>query len=427
MSKLLISGRHLLYSSSLARRIGRSEATFLQQSYYWMTVRGGQTINGVKWFWKTYEAWSEELGLSISTVRRAVRKLKKLGLISVKKMCASIWWQVSWYTVNIEAVNAFIQNEHTTELNGDTSSRSNWTDDIKDSSTEEFSTQQQAAARRNLIKRFIQTDDIKDSSTEEFSTQQYAAAARNFVDTFIQNEHMEDVNCDTLSRSNWTDDIKDSSTEEFSTQQHAAARRNFVEEDSKTLPKDVTTIEQTIETRSPSNVEQSTILRFVEEQNHSCESTQPLTHSDTLSAPASEPVEKPPQEDVGEICNQLRQIPCATAFRLNQEIIAVINKFWRNVPGALAYLKEALRTWKRVDSPEAVFVAACKNGRKPENWGKPLPNYPQPSDEDLAQLAEAKSTKRIKDYYRQPDGLWVVDTGMGCVSVVTYLLRRREL
>jgi hypothetical protein len=27
-------------------------------------------------------------------------------------------------------------------------------------------------------------------------------------------------------------------------------------------------------------------------------------------------------------------------------------------------LKEALRTWKGVKSPEAVFVAACKEGRK---------------------------------------------------------------
>ncbi|WP_341528489.1 hypothetical protein WKK05_03855 [Nostoc sp. UHCC 0302] len=33
---------------------------------------------------------------------------------------------------------------------------------------------------------------------------------------------------------------------------------------------------------------------------------------------------------------------------------------------AIAYLKEALRTWKGIKSPEAVFVAACKEGRKPE-------------------------------------------------------------
>ncbi|MGH7999940.1 MAG: helix-turn-helix domain-containing protein [Brasilonema sp.] len=54
--------------------------------------------------------------------------------------------------------------------------------------------------------------------------------------------------------------------------------------------------------------------------------------------------------------------------------------------------------------------------RNPENWEKPSPPHPQPSDEDLAQLAEAKSTGRIKNYYCQPDGLWVVDTGSRCVD-----------
>ncbi|WP_226889851.1 hypothetical protein [Nostoc sp. MG11] len=36
------------------------------------------------------------------------------------------------------------------------------------------------------------------------------------------------------------------------------------------------------------------------------------------------------------------------------------------MPKAIAYLKEALRTWKGIKSPKAVFVAACKEGRKPE-------------------------------------------------------------
>ncbi|NMG11348.1 hypothetical protein DP117_32575 [Brasilonema sp. UFV-L1] len=46
---------------------------------------------------------------------------------------------------------------------------------------------------------------------------------------------------------------------------------------------------------------------------------------------------------------------------------SVVRKYWENVPGAIAYLKEALRTWKKVNSPEKVFVVACKEGRKPES------------------------------------------------------------
>jgi hypothetical protein len=88
-------------------------------------------------------------------------------------------------------------------------------------------------------------------------------------------------------------------------------------------------------------------------------------------------------------------LPCTPAFRLSQEMMAVVNKIGAKCSGgdrprlrrersaergsgkanraerstvlqvqAIAYLKEALRTWKRVESPEAVFVAPCKNGRK---------------------------------------------------------------
>ncbi|MBD2496752.1 hypothetical protein H6G75_20775 [Nostoc sp. FACHB-280] len=52
---------------------------------------------------------------------------------------------------------------------------------------------------------------------------------------------------------------------------------------------------------------------------------------------------------------------------LNAEIQYTVRWCWENVLGAIAYLKEAIRTWKGIKSPEAVFVAACKEGRKPES------------------------------------------------------------
>ncbi|MBD2440582.1 hypothetical protein H6G69_27975 [Nostoc sp. FACHB-110] len=60
-------------------------------------------------------------------------------------------------------------------------------------------------------------------------------------------------------------------------------------------------------------------------------------------------------------------MPCTPQFRLNAEIQRTVRRCWANVPGAIAYLKEAIRTWKGIKSPEAVFVAACKEGRKPES------------------------------------------------------------
>ncbi|MBD2504870.1 hypothetical protein [Anabaena azotica] len=83
----------------------------------------------------------------------------------------------------------------------------------------------------------------------------------------------------------------------------------------------------------------------------------------------TEPQEKsvqPSQQEVQEVLQQLREIPCTPQFRLNGEIQRTVKRYWANVPGAIAYLKEAVRTWKGIKSPEAVFVAACKEGRKPE-------------------------------------------------------------
>jgi hypothetical protein len=111
---------------------------------------------------------------------------------------------------------------------------------------------------------------------------------------------------------------------------------------------------------------QSTDTLCIDEPEQVTPSNETIIQEDKLSAVASASTEKPSPEEIRDVCNELRQIPCTPAFRLSPEMMTVINKHWQNVPGALAYLKEALRTWKRVDSPEAVFVGACKNGKKPE-------------------------------------------------------------
>jgi len=84
----------------------------------------------------------------------------------------------------------------------------------------------------------------------------------------------------------------------------------------------------------------------------------------------TQPQEKsvqPSQQEVQFVLQQLREIPCTPQFRLNGEIQRTVRRYWKNVPSAIAYLKEALRNWKGIKSPEAVFVAACKEGRKPES------------------------------------------------------------
>ncbi|WP_242072239.1 ArsR family transcriptional regulator [Nostoc sp. FACHB-110] len=145
MSKLLIDGQHALYSPALASQIGRSAATVLQQAHYWMSIRGGKTIDGVKWFWKTYPQWAAELSLSVSTVRRAIALLKSLGLIAIEKLSAKTYYQANWYTVNTQAVQLFL-NEHMDLSIMPASMCSQQADDIKEFTPKEFSSQQHVAA-----------------------------------------------------------------------------------------------------------------------------------------------------------------------------------------------------------------------------------------------------------------------------------------
>ncbi|BAZ37568.1 hypothetical protein NIES4101_34910 [Calothrix sp. NIES-4101] len=145
MSKLLHDGRHLLYSTEVAAKIGRNEAICLQQIYYWMNVNGGKIVDGIKWFWKTYQQWSEELQLSISTVRRVIKKLKQLGLIAVDRLSAKTYYQANWYTLQIETVQALFQNEQIDAIALNNSTCSKLTDDIKEYPSKENSPQQHFA------------------------------------------------------------------------------------------------------------------------------------------------------------------------------------------------------------------------------------------------------------------------------------------
>ncbi|MBE9209454.1 hypothetical protein IQ244_23740 [Nostoc sp. LEGE 06077] len=128
------------------------------------------------------------------------------------------------------------------------------------------------------------------------------------------------------------------------------------------------------------------ITHFVEDIEPLDSTTETDTHEDRSSAApvksnfcdedagdddcAFDRVEKsiqPSKHEIQEVLQQLREIPCTPQFRLNAEIQRTVRRCWENVPGAIAYLKEAIRTWKGIKSPEAVFVAACKEGRKPES------------------------------------------------------------
>jgi hypothetical protein len=69
------------------------------------------------------------------------------------------------------------------------------------------------------------------------------------------------------------------------------------------------------------------------------------------------------QAKVQELLQELHEMFCTLKFRLNSQIQHTVKRYWSN---AITFLKESLRTSKKIQSPEAVFVAACKGGRKAE-------------------------------------------------------------
>jgi DNA-binding transcriptional ArsR family regulator len=160
-SRLLVNGRHALYSPLLASQIGRSEATILQQANYWISVNGGQIIDGVKWFWKTYEQWAEELALSVSTVRRAIAKLKNLGLIAVEKPSAKTYYQANWYTLNKEAIMAL--NEQIEAISLNTTNCSKEAVHSIDSSSENYSSSllEEKIENKNLSEEIVENTSFK--------------------------------------------------------------------------------------------------------------------------------------------------------------------------------------------------------------------------------------------------------------------------
>ncbi len=179
--------------------------------------------------------------------------------------------------------------------------------------------------------------------------------------------------------------IKDFPSKEFASQQHSAVELKKSEElETEILDCDPEPVCQTEIVNYTQEGEQTQISHFVEDIEL-VNSTGVTVHHENnfFAAPVvskfhdedsgdddyAEPQEKsvqPSSQEVQEVLQQLREIPCTPQFRLNAQIQRTVRQCWENVPGAIAYLKEAIRTWKGIKSPEAVFVAACKEGRKPE-------------------------------------------------------------
>jgi len=102
-----VSGFCLITSPDLARVVGRTEAIFLQQLHYWMTSDKSQgfSYENKRWIYNTYQDWQGQIKIvSLSTIRRVIKKLEKKGLILCCKLAKKKSDQTKSYTINYQAL-----------------------------------------------------------------------------------------------------------------------------------------------------------------------------------------------------------------------------------------------------------------------------------------------------------------------------------
>ncbi|RUT03641.1 hypothetical protein DSM106972_052800 [Dulcicalothrix desertica PCC 7102] len=359
-TKLITPESPLLLPPLLATEIGFEEALILQQIHYLCGISKHRKEDGRYWFWKTLNDWHATLPFfSMSTIRRTINNLRdKFKLIDVERHSRHTWYQANWYTINTKNVEAL------------------W-------------------------------------------------------NSICQNQQIETIKTEDSKCPKQADDIKDYSSREYSPQEHTAAEpKKVVKEEKQAVQREIDSA-VVKEPPVPYSALKLTPDATNNEDHNEGNNSEPVARASFFSgklaggAPkhdkTTEDIEKMTNEELRNVTIQLREIPCTPAFKINPQVQATIKKHPHNVPGAIAYLKEALRTWTKVDCPEAVFSKACKEGLKPESWGKPVACHPQPSDEQLNELKRAASKREIRDLSKAPSGLWLVDTGISILSWWEYL------
>lgn len=107
--------RPIVVRPSIAKEIGLNEAIILQQLMYWLS-KSSNMRDGKTWVYKTYDEWAEEFPFwSVSTIRRAIKSLRDMGLVETtdeyNKMQID---NTLWYTIPDHPVNRpSVQNEQT--------------------------------------------------------------------------------------------------------------------------------------------------------------------------------------------------------------------------------------------------------------------------------------------------------------------------
>ena len=86
------------YELALANSLGRTEAALLERIKWWISYSKLEHEGKIFCF-RTLEQLAEEVGVSVSSVKRAIARLVELGYLIKEKLKASQWNQVNCYAL----------------------------------------------------------------------------------------------------------------------------------------------------------------------------------------------------------------------------------------------------------------------------------------------------------------------------------------
>lgn len=105
----------MIFQPRLAQLLGINETIILNQIHYWLE-KGKNIIDGRPWVYNSYGSWKEQLCfLSISTIRKAIKRLEDMGLIISANFNRSKADKTKWYSIDYKKLEKIYEKMGTIE------------------------------------------------------------------------------------------------------------------------------------------------------------------------------------------------------------------------------------------------------------------------------------------------------------------------
>ncbi len=107
----------LTCKTSLIDSLGRVEAHLISQILYWIkNPKCGHQYDGVNWVYNTATEWARQIRFSESSVRRAISKLRKAGIIITKQLSRDRRDRTNYFSINYSALETLINTQSDQDL-----------------------------------------------------------------------------------------------------------------------------------------------------------------------------------------------------------------------------------------------------------------------------------------------------------------------